>query len=49
LETSANSVTCVDREINAVQWIVYDALYAYRQEMIRLGKPNNEFKDAAPV
>jgi hypothetical protein len=35
-------------EINA-QWIVYDALYAYRQEMIRLGKPNNEFKDAAPV
>lgn len=34
-----------DHEINAEQWIVYDALYAYCQEMIRRGKPNGEFKD----
>jgi hypothetical protein len=34
-----------DHEINAEQWIVYDALYAYCQEMIRRGKPHGEFKD----
>jgi hypothetical protein len=28
-----------DHEINAAEWIVYDALYAYCQEMIRRGKP----------
>jgi hypothetical protein len=28
-----------DREINAAQWIVYDALYAYCQEMVRRGRP----------
>jgi hypothetical protein len=33
-----------DHEINAAQWIVYDALYAYCQEMIRRGKPNGFFK-----
>ena len=32
-----------DREINAAQWIVYDALHAYCQEMIRRGKPNGLF------
>ena len=32
-----------DHEINAAQWIVYDALYAYCQEMIRRGKPNGSF------
>jgi len=32
-----------DHAINAVQWIVYDALYAYCQEMIRRGKPNGLF------
>ncbi len=33
-----------DHAINAAEWIVYDALYAYCQEMIRQGKPNGEFK-----
>ena len=32
-----------DHEINAAQWIVYDALYAYCQEMIRRGKPDGLF------
>lgn len=34
-----------DHEINAAEWIVYDALYAYCQEMIRQGRPNGAFKD----
>jgi len=29
-----------DHEINAAEWIVYDALYAYCQDMVRQGKPN---------
>ncbi|MBI1876957.1 MAG: chromate resistance protein [Chloroflexi bacterium] len=33
-----------DHEVNAAEWIVYDALYAYCQEMIRQGKPNGAFK-----
>jgi len=33
-----------DHEINAAQWIVYDALYAYCQEMIRRGKPDGLFR-----
>lgn len=33
-----------DHEINAAQWIVYDALYAYCQEMIRQGKSNGAFR-----
>jgi len=33
-----------DREINAAQWIVYDALYAYCREMVRLGKQQGAFK-----
>jgi len=33
-----------DHEINAAEWIVYDALYAYCQEMIRRGKPDGAFK-----
>jgi hypothetical protein len=36
-----------DREINAAEWIVYDALYAYCQEMVRRGKPSGAFKDVA--
>ncbi len=32
-----------DREINAAEWIVYDALYAYCREMVRLGKPQGAF------
>jgi hypothetical protein len=34
-----------DHAINAAEWIVYDALYAYCQDMIRQGKPNGMFKD----
>ncbi len=34
-----------DHEINAAEWIVYDALYAYCQEMIRRGKSNGAFKN----
>lgn len=33
-----------DHEINAAEWIVYDALYAYCQEMNRQGKHNGAFK-----
>jgi hypothetical protein len=33
-----------DHEINAAEWIVYDALYAYSQEMIRRGKPEGAFR-----
>jgi hypothetical protein len=32
-----------DHQINAAQWIVYDALYAYCKEMVRLGKPQGAF------
>jgi len=28
------------------EWIVYDALYAYCQEMVRQGKPNGQFAAA---
>ncbi|HXU92468.1 MAG TPA: chromate resistance protein ChrB domain-containing protein [Gallionella sp.] len=34
-----------DHQINAAEWIVYDALYAYCREMIRQGKANGAFKD----
>ncbi len=33
-----------DHEINAAEWIVYDAFYAYCQEMIRRGKAEGAFK-----
>jgi hypothetical protein len=33
-----------DHEINTAEWVVYDALYAYSQEMIKRGKPEGEFK-----
>lgn len=36
-----------DHEINAAEWIIYDALYVYSQEMVRRGKPNGAFKDTA--
>jgi hypothetical protein len=32
-----------DHVLNAAEWIVYDALYAYCQEMVRQGKPNGMF------
>jgi hypothetical protein len=33
-----------DHEINAAEWIVYDALYAYCQEMVRQGMNDGAFK-----
>ena len=33
-----------DHVLNDAEWIVYDALYAYCQEMVRQGKPNGDFK-----
>jgi len=33
-----------DHEINAAEWIVYDALYAYCQEMVRQGKTGGKFQ-----
>ena len=33
-----------DHELNSAEWIVYDALYAYCQEMVRQGKPDGMFK-----
>ena len=32
-----------DHALNAAEWIVYDALYAYCQEMVRLGKRDGMF------
>ena len=34
-----------DHALNAAEWIVYDALYAYAQEMVRLGKANGMFNN----
>ena len=33
-----------DHKLNAAEWIVYDALYAYAKEMVRQGKPDGDFK-----
>ena len=32
-----------DHELNAAEWVVYDALYAYCQQMVSQGMPNGEF------
>jgi hypothetical protein len=32
-----------DHAVNAAEWVVYEALYAYAQEMVRLGKANGMF------
>jgi hypothetical protein len=32
-----------DWELNQAEWIVYDALYAYCQEMVRQEKPHGKF------
>ena len=34
-----------DHEINAAEWIVYDALYSYCKVMVLAGKPDGAFKD----
>lgn len=33
-----------DHELNAAEWIVYDALYAYSREMVRGGRPDGSFR-----
>ena len=33
-----------DHALNAAEWIVYDALYAYCGEMIRRGKPGGAYR-----
>jgi hypothetical protein len=33
-----------DHELNAAEWIVYDALYAYCREMVRRSKPDGAFR-----
>ncbi len=32
-----------DNEINTAEWIVYDALYEYCEEMVKEGKPDGAF------
>jgi hypothetical protein len=32
-----------DHALNAAEWIVYDALYAYAQEMVKGGRPAGKF------
>jgi len=34
-----------DHEVNAAEWIVYDALYAYCQTSVQQGKLNGMFKE----
>ena len=34
-----------DHEVNAAEWIVYEALYAYCREMVRQGKPDGDFRN----
>lgn len=36
-----------DHAINAAEWIVYDALYTYCQEMVKRGKTDGAFHGAA--
>jgi hypothetical protein len=33
-----------DHAVNAAEWVVYDALYAYCREMVRRGRPDGAFK-----
>jgi len=33
-----------DHELNAAEWIVYDALYAYCQQMVQQGQPSGAFR-----
>jgi hypothetical protein len=35
-----------DHEINSAEWIVYDALYAYCQEMVSRGKADGAFRES---
>jgi hypothetical protein len=33
-----------DHALNAAEWIVYDALYAYSQQMVRAGRLEGAFR-----
>ena len=33
-----------DHEVNAAEWIVYDALYAYCRKMVEAGRPHGAFQ-----
>jgi hypothetical protein len=33
-----------DHALNAAEWVVYDALYAYCQEMVREGRLEGAFR-----
>jgi hypothetical protein len=33
-----------DLEVNAAEWIVYEALYAYSKDMVKQGKPDGAFR-----
>jgi hypothetical protein len=33
-----------DHDLNAAEWIVYDALYAYCQQMVQQGQPSGAFR-----
>ena len=37
-----------DHAVNAAEWILYDALYAYCREMVRQGKHHGDFVGSAP-
>ena len=34
-----------DHAVNAAEWIVYDALYAYCQEMVRQNRPHGKYQE----
>lgn len=36
-----------DHQINAAEWIVYDALYAYCKACVEKGLPEGQFRDAS--
>jgi hypothetical protein len=36
-----------DHELNAAEWIVYDALYVYCQQMVSRGMPEGAFRQSA--
>jgi hypothetical protein len=36
-----------DHELNTAEWIVYDALYAYCQQMVSRGMPEGAFRQSA--
>lgn len=38
-----------DIELNQAEWIVYDALYAYCQEMVKRGKSDGAFRSSGAV